>query len=115
MRDDTEEVWRLQIQSLLNQIPGSPVELFQLLHRLIKVLNSFNSFMYLILFTKMFSAGFIILYDSCNLIKIRLLPMFCKMLSLYSHEIIITMNMNFSIFGRVNPDIVLLELTFMTA
>ncbi|XP_021940399.1 protein furry [Zootermopsis nevadensis] len=36
MRDDTEEVWRLQIQSLLNQIPASPMELFQLLHRLIK-------------------------------------------------------------------------------
>jgi len=41
MRDDTEEVWRLQIQSLLNQIPASPLELFQLLHRLIKVSNSF--------------------------------------------------------------------------
>ncbi|XP_069669911.1 protein furry isoform X4 [Periplaneta americana] len=36
MRDDTEEVWRLQIQSLLNQIPASPMELFQLLHRLIR-------------------------------------------------------------------------------
>jgi hypothetical protein len=50
-RDDTEEVWRLQIQSLLNQIPASPIELFQLLHRLIKVLNVFNLFICLILLT----------------------------------------------------------------
>jgi len=42
IRDDTEEVWRLQIQSLLNQIPASPMELFQLLHRLIKVLDIFS-------------------------------------------------------------------------
>ncbi|XP_068083711.1 protein furry [Anabrus simplex] len=40
MRDDTEEAWRLQIQSLLNQIPASPVELFQLLHRLVKDVSS---------------------------------------------------------------------------
>ncbi|PNF32075.1 hypothetical protein B7P43_G05726 [Cryptotermes secundus] len=39
-RDDTEEMWRLQIQSLLNQIPASPIELFQLLHRLIKDVSS---------------------------------------------------------------------------
>jgi hypothetical protein len=46
MRDDTEEVWRLQIQSLLNQIPASTMELFQLLHRLIKVLKIFNTLLH---------------------------------------------------------------------
>ncbi|PSN33970.1 Protein furry [Blattella germanica] len=40
MRDDTEEAWRLQIQSLLNQIPASPMELFQLLHRLIRCIDT---------------------------------------------------------------------------
>ncbi|XP_047109734.1 protein furry [Schistocerca piceifrons] len=36
IRDDSEETWRLQIQSLLNQFPVPPLELFQLLQRLIK-------------------------------------------------------------------------------
>lgn len=50
-RDDTEEMWRLQIQSLLNQIPASPIELFQLLHRLIKVNDVYNLSICLILMT----------------------------------------------------------------
>nr|CAD7437486.1 unnamed protein product [Timema bartmani] len=36
MRDDTDESYRLQIQVLLNQLPTSPLDIFQLLHRLMK-------------------------------------------------------------------------------
>jgi hypothetical protein len=77
MRDDTEEVWRLQIHSLLNQIPTSPMELFQLLHRLIKVLNIFNT---------LYING--CLQQTPNyltvLSKTILLPLFCRMLCFFT-------------------------------
>lgn len=63
-RDDTEEMWRLQIQSLLNQIPAAPIELFQLLHRLIKVNDVFSPFICLILMTWKLSPADIKLFDS---------------------------------------------------
>lgn len=36
-RDDAEEVWSLQILSLFSHVPSSPLQLFHLLHRVIKV------------------------------------------------------------------------------
>lgn len=35
--DVTEDAWRHHIQGLLNQVPTSPLQLFHLLHRIIKV------------------------------------------------------------------------------
>ncbi|XP_075228459.1 microtubule binding protein furry isoform X2 [Lycorma delicatula] len=35
-RDDTEEVWSMQILSLFSHVPSSPLQLFHLLHRVIK-------------------------------------------------------------------------------
>lgn len=40
LRDDTEEAWRRHIQSLLSRVPSSPLELFFLLHRLVRDVSS---------------------------------------------------------------------------
>ncbi|KAE8748600.1 furry [Frankliniella occidentalis] len=40
LRDDTEEAWRRHIQGLLCKVPASPLELFYLLHRLVRDVSS---------------------------------------------------------------------------
>jgi hypothetical protein len=87
-RDDTEELWRLQIQSLLNQIPASPIELFQLLHRLIKVCIVFNLINCLLNhLTWKLSLLDIKLFGSISCNKRLPLPLFCIMFCFFTNKI----------------------------
>lgn len=38
-RDDTEECWRTNMRSLLDQTPDNTLHMFHILHRVVKVLN----------------------------------------------------------------------------
>lgn len=50
-RDDTEECWRTNMRSLLDQTPDNTLHMFHILHRVVKVLNivTDNNYRYILL------------------------------------------------------------------